>query len=245
MGDGHLASPPQLVDPLRGQPVGDACAIAVGGDPDDPRLTGRLAHVGERAAQHLRDRPIAHHHSSSEEPLGNLRHPSSLFKSYLEDRPAPGFERHAFVGEEGVPVDLEGAGVGLSRGAAEGVDGGPISMSTKPTSVSIWCQPSRGSPPAIQPVHKSTSRRISGGTGRLLAMSANCSTPLGRSVAPEPVATRCPISRVRYHSLDGRRGHRISAVPAAPGGRARDVRFARAVTLFEGVGLVLEVPLHG
>jgi hypothetical protein len=26
------------------------------------------------------------------------------------------------VGEEGVPVDLEGAGVAFSRGAAEGVD---------------------------------------------------------------------------------------------------------------------------
>ena len=123
VGDGHLALPPQLVDPLRGQPVGDACAIdAWVGDPDDhARLTGRPAHVDERAAQHLRDRPIAHHHSSSEEPLGNLRHPSSLFKSYLEDQPAPGFDVIA-CGRRRRPVDLEGAGVGFSRGAAEGVD---------------------------------------------------------------------------------------------------------------------------
>ena len=60
---------------------------------------------------------------------------------------------------------------------------GPIWTSTKPTSSSICCQPSRGSPPAIQPVHRSMSRIASGGTGRPLAMSANCSRRPGAARA--------------------------------------------------------------
>ena len=51
----------------------------------------------------------------------------------------------------------------------------------KPESSSIFCQPARGSPPAIQAAHRSISRRASGGTGRPLATSANCSAPPGRS----------------------------------------------------------------
>ncbi len=51
--------------------------------------------------------------------------------------------------------------------------GSPITMSAKPLSSNIICQPARGSPPAIQPVHKSMSRSASGGTGRPFAISAN------------------------------------------------------------------------
>src|SRR5205085_2445030 len=57
----------------------------------------------------------------------------------------------------------------------------PIRTSVKPESSSIFCQPARGSPPAIQPVQRSMSRNASGGTGRPLAMSANCSHPPGRN----------------------------------------------------------------
>ena len=54
--------------------------------------------------------------------------------------------------------------------------GSPITTESNPACSSVGRQPAWGSPPALQPVHRSTSRIASAGTGRPLAMSANCST---------------------------------------------------------------------